>query len=319
MKALLVACWACVAFAASAAQYPDRPVRALVVTGAGGGSDLTMRIIADRMSRDLKQPFVVENRAGAAGAIATDIVAKATPDGYTILCGTSTTMVMLPLITPNLPYDPLRDLAPIGSVSRGNVVVVARATLPVQSLADLVKYAKANPDKRLTYATAGIGTTQHLAAELLSEQAGIEMLHIPYKGTALAQTDLVSGRIDLIFDNVAPSLNNINQGKARALAVLSADRVRELKDTPTTTEAGYPKVQINTWVGLFAPRGTPKTVIQLLSAELKRVLSSPDVIEALVRNGNDVVYSTPEELGTYVKTQTELIRKLAKTRNIKFE
>ena len=298
--------------------YPTQPIRVMVVTAAGGGSDITMRVVADKASQGLKQSIIVENRPGASGAIGAEMVAKAAPDGYTLLCGTSTTVVMLPVVNPKLPYDPVRDYAAIGQMTRGNILIVVRDTLPAASVAEFVRHAKANPGK-LSYGTAGVGTTQHLAAELFSQEAGIDMIHVPYKGTALAASDLMTGRIDLMFDNVAPAMTSIKQGKARAIAVASANRVAGLPDTPTTREAGYPQLEVQTWVGLFAPRGTPKPIVDRLSGELKRVMSLPEVVDKLVAAGNDLAYSTPEQFAAYTKAEIEKWRGVVNSRNLKFE
>jgi tripartite-type tricarboxylate transporter receptor subunit TctC len=314
---------ALVAPAASFAQgaggsYPAQAVRIIVLTPPGGGSDVLTRVIAERMSDGFKQPVVIDNRPGASGAIAAEAAARAAPDGYTLFAGTSSTLVTLPLVNPKLPYDANRDYAPIGLFARADNVIVARANAPFDSLASLVAYARANPG-RVSYGTAGMGTTQHLAAELLQDAAKIELLHVPYKGTALAQADLVSGRIDLMFDNVPPAATNIRAGKARALAVASPKRLAEFPATPTTAEAGFPAVEVYGWVGLFAPRATPRPVVERLSAELKRVLAIPEVGQRLVQLGNDVIFTTPDETSAYIRTETDKWRKLIRERKLTFD
>ena len=289
-----------------------------MVIAAGAGSDLTIRMVADKMSPELKRNMVIENRPGASGAIAADIVAKAAPDGYTLLVGTSSTMIMLPAVNPRLSYDPVRDFTAIGQMTQGNVLIVVRSSLPVYSLADLIKHAKANPGK-LSYGTAGVGTTTHLAAEWLSLETGIEMLHVPYKSMPAASSDLVTDRVDMVFDNVAPALISIKTVKARPIVIASKNRAAALSDTPTTMESGYPWLEIGTWSGLFAPKGTPKPIVDQLNGELKRILAMPEIIEGLRKIGNEINYNTPEQLSAYTKDEIDKWRRVVKSRNLKFD
>lgn len=301
---------------AAAQAYPTRPIRLLIPVASGGSSDVLMRIVFDRMN--LSQPVVVDNRPGAAGALAAEATMKAAPDGYTLMAGTSSNLALLPLVSRNITYDPVRDFAPVAHMVRADIVIVVRENLPVKNLQELIAYAKANPGK-LTYGTGGIGSAHHLAAELFSQVAGVSMVHVPYKGSTAAEADLVGGRIDVMFNNVLPALSSIQARKTRAISVASTRRAAELPETQTAAEAGYPELEVYGWVGVFAPRGTPRYVVDKLSADIKRVLAMPDVAERLNKMGLAVAYLGPEDTAIYLQKEMESWRSLINRRSLKFE
>lgn len=318
MKALILAIAVTLAAGPCLAQtYPTRPINVTVVTQAGAGSDLTMRSIGELLSRELQQSIVVDNRPGAGGALAAEYIARAAPDGYNLLAGTSSVMVMLPLTNSAIKYDPLRDFTPIGKVTKGHVVLVTASDQPFNSLGDVVKHAKANPGK-MSYGSAGVGTTHHLVAELFSQEAGIDLVHAPYKGAPQATTDLLGGRLNLVVNNIGPALPQIRAGRVRALAVSSPQRVPELPDVPTMRELGYPRVEANTWVGLFGPRNLPPAVVQRLSAGLRKVMADQELVRKLAAAGNDIEVTGPEELTAHTKAEIELWRGVIKTRKLTF-
>lgn len=297
--------------------YPSQPIRLIITVAPGGATDLLARIVGEKMSEGLKQPFIYDNRPGASGAIAAEAAARAPADGYNILVGSSSTLVLLPVVNPKLAYDPLRDFAPVGMMIRGDNAIVARASLNIKTLKELIAYAKKNPS-RLFYGSVGIGTANHLAAELMSEVAGIDMTHVPYKSAAAVEADMIADRIDINFSNIPPALNNLRQGRTVALAVTSSKRSPALPDVPTATEAGYP-LEIYGWGGLFAPAGTPRAAIDRIAGELKRVLAMPDVGERLSKIGLDLYYLGPDETSAFLKSELNTWRNVVSKRKIKFD
>jgi tripartite-type tricarboxylate transporter receptor subunit TctC len=270
------------------------------------------------MALSFKQPVVVDNRAGASGAIAADAVAKAEPDGYTLLACTSSTQVMLPLVNKKLTFDPQKDLIPAGVISKAENTLVVPASSPFKTVVDLIAYAKANPGK-LTYGTAGVGPTHHLAAELLQSQGGFEAVHVPYKGTPLAESDLVAGRLDFMLNNTAPALPNIKGGKTRALMVTGATRSPELPSTPTSKEAGLADFEVYGFTGLCAPARTPRAVVERISAELSKAVAQPDVRQKLLQLGFDGKPMSPEKQGAYIRTESERWTQVIQRKGLKFE
>lgn len=297
--------------------YPTQPIRMIITVAPGGATDLLGRIVGEKMSESLRQPIVYDNKPGASGAIAAEAAARSPADGYTLLVGSSSTMVLLPVTNPKLSYDSQKDFVPIGMMIRGDNIIVVRSTLGLKTLKELVSYAKANP-RKLSYGTVGVGTGNHLAAELLSEVAGIEMLHVPYKSGPAIETDLVADRIDLVFNNIPPAINNIRQGKTFAIAVAGSKRNSLLPEVPTTREAGYP-FEIYGWGGLFAPRGIPKSAQDRLALELRRAMALPDVAERLTKIGLDPYYLGSDETASFLKTELESWRSLVAKRNMKFD
>ena len=283
---------------ASLAQaFPSKPLRMVVGFPPGGGNDIVARIVAGRMQESLGQPVVVENRPGNAGVIGAEAVAKAAPDGHTLYLG-STGNSIAPAIQARLPYDPLTSFAPIGLVGIAPSVIVANAALPAQSIAELVAYAKARPGK-VTYASSGNGTTLHLGGELLKSMAGIDLVHIPYKGNAQAIADVVGGQVDLIISALPPALPLAKAGKVKILAATTRERIRSMPELATVAEQGLPGYEIFTWYGVFATGGTPEAVVERLGAELRNVVADPKVRDQLDKQGVDAASSTPAEFRAF--------------------
>ena len=259
---------------AADAPYPTRAINLVVPFTPGGSVDVSGRLIADRLARSLGQPVVVDNRGGAGGAIGSTFVAKAAPDGYTLIVTSQSTHVVNPAMNPKLPYDAVKDFAPITLISRLANVLVINAGLPIRTFDELVKYARANPTA-LNYASAGTGSVSHLSMELLKSQAKFPMTHIPYRGAGVALNDLLSGQIQLTWNNLSSNLSNILNGKLRALAVAAPARVPQLPDVPTFAELKLPDLNLTSWNGLAAPAGTPDAIVQKLYAATRKIVTDP--------------------------------------------
>ena len=310
--AVLVVVFTCAGGAALAQPYPSRPIHIVAPFPAGGGYDFLSRLIGQEMSRSFGQPVVVENKSGANGNIGTDAVAKSPPDGYTLLMGGNSPLALNVALYPKLPYDPQKDFAPIARVATQPNLLAVHPKVPVKSVAELIQHAKANPGK-LTYGTAGNGSPQHLAAEQLKRMAGIDMVHVPYKGAAPNAAALLAGEVSLAFNIILLPLPHVQAGRLTGLAVASAKRSPLAPDLPTMTELGYP-IDIDTWYGLLAPAGTPREVIAKLNAETVRILNLPELRERTRAQGIELAGSTPEEfgsfLGGYIATWTKAIREM---------
>jgi tripartite-type tricarboxylate transporter receptor subunit TctC len=268
---------------AFAADYPDRPIRVVVPFPAGGGTDIVARVIGPHLSAELRQPIVFDNKAGAATVIGTEAVASATPDGYTLLF-TSSAFTANASLMKKLPYDPLRSFTPIGSAALHPFVLVAHPSVPANNLKELIAYAKKNPG-RLSYASVGAGSSQHLGMELLKRMAGISIVHIPYKGSAPAVTDLLGGQVHLMFNGISPTLQHIRSGKLKVFGTDSDRRVPLLPDVPTISEAGVRGYKITTWSGLLAPAAIPADVRARLTAAWAKVMALPEVQKDLAERG----------------------------------
>ncbi len=282
--------------------YPARPISLVVPFPAGGPTDIVARIVGGRMGELLGQPFVIDNRGGAGGSIGSDIVAKAPPDGYTILIGTLATHALNTLVLPSVPYDPVRDFEPIGELLVNPNVLLINPSLGVTSVQELIRLLKANPGK-YGYASSGNGTPLHLAGELFKLRTGVDMPHVPYRGAAPALNDLMSGQIMIMFETPTSSVGFIRAGTIRALAVNSLQRCSALPDVPTMAEAGVPDYVTYTWNGLFAPAKTSRAIIERLNAASNRALDDPAVRAKLTELGTDVMGSSPEALGQLVKAE----------------
>ena len=307
-----------VAIVEAADTYPSRPIRLVLPFPPGGATDLLGRLIGQKMAENLGQPFVPENRPGAAGNIGTEYASKQKPDGYTIVLGTMQAFVTSPHIYKNLKYDPIKDLVPITSVAEIPNVLVVRPTLPIKSLRELVDYARANPGK-VNFGSGGIGGSGHLAGELLNNLAKIKLVHVPYKGANQAMTGVMGNEIDMVVIGSTASVPQIKAGKVRALAVLQSTRVPSLPDVPTAKEAGVDHYHITNWYGLFAPTGTPREIINKLNAEWGKVVAMPDVIAALGKTGTEPLSSTPEKFAEYIKMEYELWGKILKEAKISID
>jgi tripartite-type tricarboxylate transporter receptor subunit TctC len=281
--------------ATQADDYPSRPVKIIVPTVAAGTVDLVTRVMANDLGAVLGKQFFIENRSGAGNTLGSRDAAHSDPDGYTLLMSSATGQVLSPLIYKDAGYDPLKSFVPIGAYAEGSVILVVNPATPFHSVADLVAYAKANPNK-LSYGSAGSGSVPHLVAELFKSAAGIAMVHVPYRGGALSIQDVIAGNLQLTFEASSPLLPHIAGGQLRALAVLSAKRIAELPDVPSIGEAGYPTVLAASWTGLFAPAGTDAAIVQKLNAAINASLRTDATRQTLARLGNVPKGGTPQDL-----------------------
>ena len=282
MLALAIAAW--LAPAASFAQdFPSRAITIIVPQPPGGGTDIISRIVAQQLSEQLGKPVVIENKAGAGTLVGTDAAAKATPDGYTLLAGLTANMAVNPSLFKTLPYDPIRDFTPVGMMAEFPFVLVVSKDFPAKSVKDLIAMAKAKPGT-INFASAGNGSGQHLSAELFKLMASVDMTHVPYRGAAPAYSDVISGRTPVFFDNLASALGHIKGGTVRALGVTGNKRAPLLPDVPTIAEAGVPGYQNYVWFGLWAPKNTPKPVVDRLYAEIRKAVATPSVKERITKD-----------------------------------
>jgi tripartite-type tricarboxylate transporter receptor subunit TctC len=301
--ALVAFCAWALAHPASAQTYPSRPVTIVAPYAAGGGADLIARLMAQKLSERLGQSFVVENRLGAGGVIAANSVAHATPDGYTLFMGASTQLAIQVTLHKTLPYDPATDFVPIALVASVPFVLIVNPSLPVHSVAELIALAKQKPGQ-LTFGSSGVGGPPHLFTELLKTMTGIEMTHIPYKGTAQAMTDVVAGHVPIIFSDLAPAIPLLKDGRLRALGISSAVRFAGMPEIPPLAEAGVPGFDAVSWLALVAPAATPPDVVDKLHAAVKAVMAEPAVQQRFVDLGNIPLASPPpDELRRYVTSE----------------
>ena len=315
--AILAFAAACAAGGASAQQFPAKPIRLIVPFAPGGATDYMGRVIGQKMSESLGQPVVVENKAGANAILGTDLVAKAAPDGHVlVLCafGHATN----PYLVAKLPYDTVKDLAPVTLLVTGPLLLVAHPSVPVNNVKELIAYLKANPNK-LNYASGGIGSSQHFAAELMMNMTGTKMTHIAYKGTAPAYVDLLSGATSLMFDNMVTALPQVKAGKLKAIAVSTAQRMSQAPEVPTVAEAGLPGFETGIWHGFLTSGGTPKPVIERLHKEIVRALNTADVREGFLQRGLIPVGNTPEQFEAFIGNEMAKWSKIIKEAGIKAE
>ncbi|WP_398498308.1 Bug family tripartite tricarboxylate transporter substrate binding protein [Variovorax sp.] len=312
-----LAAWALLGPLPAAAQehWPAKPVTLLVGFAPGGGTDLIARQVAPRLSELLKQPVIVENRAGASGTIATAAAARARPDGYTLLLGHVSSNAMVPAIMPKLPYAAARDFTAITLIGSVPQVVTVPASLPPKTLQEFIAFAKTKPGG-VNYASSGAGTQQHFAAELFQQATRTTMTHVPYKGSGAALADLIAGQVDVNFDTVPTVLQQVKAGKLRALAVTSRQRAASLPEVPTVIEAGVPDYEIGAWYMLMGPAGLPKPVVDALADAMNRTLQSPEVRDKLAALGTDVAGGTPAQAQDYLKAEIARWSKLAADKHI---
>jgi tripartite-type tricarboxylate transporter receptor subunit TctC len=303
------------ALAASAQQYPNRPVRVVVFVPAGGAADLLARIMGQKLGEVLGTTVVVDNRAGMGGVIGTNVVAKAAPDGYTLLQGGITTHGIGPHIYTNLPYDPLKDFAPVILSATLPVFVIANAQVPVKSVSELIALAKAKPD--MSFASPGTGSAPHMVGELFKVVTGIPSQHVPYKGSGTGAPALAAGEVPFMFDGIAGHLPFIKLGRVKALAVTSPARLAAFPDIPTMKELGYPRVDGTVWYGLMAPAGTPKPIIAKLNTESNRVLAMQDLKDRLTNAGVDAAGGTPEDFGKFIRAEYDKWGPVVKAAGVK--
>jgi len=300
-RAWFVLLAAAIAFPGAAQNYPSRPVRLIVGFAPGGGVDINARMLAPKLSEYLGQQVVVENVPGAGTNIANERVAKAAPDGHTLLINTAAVAINMSLYR-NLPFDTLRDFAPVSVFSESPNVLVVNAKLPVTSVKDLVALVRSSPGK-LNYSSAGVGTTQHLAAELFKLRTGTFIVHIPYKGTAPSMTALIAGEVDLSFANIPSIQGHLKSGRLRALAATAARRDPQLPEVPTMKEAGVEGVEVVVWYGVLAPAGTPRDIVQTLASGIVRATRDPEVRRRMLEQGAEPVGSTPEEFAKLLREE----------------
>ena len=301
---------------ASAADYPSKPIRWISPWPPGGANDVFSRDIGRKLSDAFGQPVIVDNRPGAAGTIGSDVAAKAPADGYTVVMGSSPTHAIAPSLYPQLPYDPVRDFTAVTLVGTVPNVLVVHPSLAAKNVKELIALAKASPG-RLNFASAGNGTSQHLSGELFKTLAGVDMVHVPYKGTAPAMVDLIAGQVQLAFDNVTTIVPYIQAGKLRALAVTPAKRSAILPDVPTVAEAGVPGYEASVWFGVFAPAGTPQPVIARLHAEILKALNTADLRARMVAMGTDISGMGPAEFQAFVRKEVPKWAEVVRKANVK--
>jgi tripartite-type tricarboxylate transporter receptor subunit TctC len=284
--------------------YPNRPIKMVVTVPPGGAADFIARLLAAKLSASMGQPVVVENKGGASGALASDFVARAAPDGYTLLQNSITTHGIGPFLVAKLPYDPVTSFAPITMLASLPLIMTVNAELPAKNLADLVALAKQRPGK-LAFASSGSGGAPHMAGELFKIAAGVDLIHVPYRGSGPAVTDLAGGQVQIMFDGAPSLLPQITAGKIRALAAASPQRNPLLPDVPTFAESGYPSVNVALWYGLMAPAGMPPDIIARLNREVNQALKSPDVMEKFAAQGAEPLGGTPAEAASYIRREMD--------------
>lgn len=319
IAAVACGCLLAVSGAAPAAEnYPTRPIRIVVAYTPAGTTDILARLLGQKMSETWGQPVIVDNRPGANGNIGTDIAARATPDGYTLLMATAATHSINNTLYPKLAWDAVRDFAPISLVALVPNILVVNNALPVKSVKELIAYAKANPGK-LTHGSPGIGSTAHLSMELFKSLTGTQMIHVPYKGSAPVLSDLMAGQISLTMDNIPVYLPYAKAGKIRALAVGSRSRTPAAPELPTAEEAGVPGLVAVSWFGLAAPARTPQPIVDKLAKETARILKLPDVQKRISDLGAEPVGSTPQEFAAFIQSEIRKWRKVIQDAGVRVE
>ena len=309
------------AFVAPAAQaqgagnYPSKALRMVVPFPPGGGNDILARTLGQRLSEVTSQQVVIDNRGGAGGALGATIAATANPDGYTLFLGSVGNLAQTPALKADLPYNPVRDFAPAALVATSSFMLAANPSVPAKTVQELITLAKASPGK-LTYASAGAGSSLHMAGELFKFATGTDLLHVPYKGTGPAMTDLVSGRVQLVFSTMPPVLPQVKQGKLRAIAVTTLKRAAAAPDVPTVAESGVKGFNVSNWQGVLAPAKTPAALVKKLNADILASLKLPGMTEALAVQGLEPAGGTPEEFGALIKTEIAKYTQVVKAAKI---
>jgi tripartite-type tricarboxylate transporter receptor subunit TctC len=305
----------CLSCAAQAQQYPVKSIRLIVPLAPGGGNDTIARLIGQKITPALGQQVVVDNRAGAGGVIATEMVAKAPADGYTLLLANVAVMTIVPNAQKKLPYDALKDFAPVSLIASAPQLVVVHPSLPVNSIKQLVALAKAKPGA-INYASNGIGSSTHLATEMFAMQTGVKMVHVPYKGLSLAMTDLMSGQVPLMFSSAVAMLPHVKNNKLRAIAMTGAKRSPVLAEVPTVAEAGVPGYESGSWYGIVAPANTPRAIVERLNREIVAVVKSKEIQERLHNEAVTPLGNSPEEFSAHIKTEFERMARVIREAKI---
>jgi tripartite-type tricarboxylate transporter receptor subunit TctC len=304
--------------AAQAQGYPNKPVRVIVPYPAGGTTDIIARVAAQQLSERLRQPFVVENKAGANGAIGSVEVARAPADGYTLLMGTASTHGINSAVYKSLPYDAVKDFAPVTIVASTPNIIAVHPSVPAKNLQELLALAKAQPGK-LNYGSTSLGGSPHMSAELLKMMAGVDMVHVPYKGAAPMLTDLMGGQVQIGFDNLPSTINFVRSGKVRAIAVTTPQRWPGAPDIPTVAESGLPGYEVSGWFGLLAPAGTPAAVLATIQQALAEAVKQPDVNKQMLELGAQPVANTPDAFAKLVQADVAKWRDVVKTTGVKLD
>jgi tripartite-type tricarboxylate transporter receptor subunit TctC len=296
--------------------YPTKPLRMVITFPAGGPTDVVVRLITQRLTDEWGHPVIIDNRGGAGGIVGTEIVARAAPDGYTLLVGTAGGMTINPALHPRLSYDPFRDFAPVGMLVRNPQILVAHPSVAAKNLKELVALAKEKPGQ-LNFASAGSGTATHLGLELLKLTTGMQVVHVPYKGGAPAVADLIGGQVQLLWVSIPSVLPHIKAGRLRALAVSTAKRSASAPEVPTVAESGYPGFEYSNWNALFAPAKTQQAQIRKINSSVMKALKEPDIAQRLSTQGAEPAPGTPEELARYMRVDHERWKKVIATAGIK--
>lgn len=317
-RLLVLACGALFALSICAQDYPRRPVRLIVPFPPGGGNDIVARAVAHQLSASLGQPFVVDNRSGAGGAIGAELAARAPADGHTLFLGGVGSHVVNPNLHAKLSYDPVRDFAPVTLIASAPSVLVVHPSVHAATVAEFTALAKANPGK-LNYASNGNGSSAQLAALLYESMAGVRMVHVPYKGVSPALVDLLSGEVQLMFGTIVAILPHIKAARLRALAVTGKNRSASLPDVPTLAESGLPGYEAGSWYGILAPAGTPAAIVATLNAEINKAMRQPEVRERLAAEGAEVIGGTPEDFASHIRAELARMGKLMREAGIRME
>jgi tripartite-type tricarboxylate transporter receptor subunit TctC len=318
VKRILISLLCAFAVQAFAQPYPSKPVRVIIPYPPGGGNDLLGRLFAAKLSERMGQSFIVENRPGAGTMIGTEAAAKSPPDGYTILLSSIATHALSPNLYSRVPYDAIKDFAPITLLGIAPTVLVINKDLAVKDLGELIAAAKAKPGE-LTYASGGNGTPPHINGEVFKSVAGVNLLHIPYKGGGPALADLAAGRVHVMLDTAASAMSHVRAGRLRALAISAPKRSPEYPDLPTFAEAGLQQYETNAWYSMHAPAGTPPEIVRRLNAELVAILKEPDILARFKQLSTDPVGNSPEEFGAFVKAELEKYARIIKAANIRLD
>jgi tripartite-type tricarboxylate transporter receptor subunit TctC len=313
-----MALWAFAIESASSAPYPDHPIRIVVPAAAGSVPDVFVRRLSEHMSRTLEQPIIVDNRAGANGFIGAEAVARAKPDGYTVIYGAVNVLSINPALYSQMPYDPGRDFAPVSLIARGYPILIVNPSLPVKTLSEFIDYARDRPGK-LTYGSPGVGSLQHIASELLEQLANVDLIHVPYKNQPQVMTDLIGGQLDAAVEYPSVAVPQIKAGKVRALVIVGPKRKPAIPEVPTAAEVGLPGFQAAGWAGFLVPAGTPREVIDKLNKAIIAALAQPQFLEWIAGNGTEALPSTPEEFASYIKAETAKWSKVVKDAKVKAE
>ena len=318
IRGLLFLVFCVFSFNCGAQAFPAKPIRFIVPYPPGGSADILARGIGQKASEGLGQTLVVENRPGAGTAIGAEALAKSAPDGYAVMLGTVSSHAINPALNPKLPFDPVKDFTPVSLVASIPFAMIVHPSVPAKNVRELIALAKSKPGA-LNYSSAGNGTSNHLAGELLKSMAGIDIVHIPYKGSAPALTDLMAGQVALMFDLVLTAAPHVKSGAVRGLAVTGTKRSSVLPDLPTVAESGIPGYEVSAWFGIFAPAGVPQPVAQRLNAEFVRALQQPDLRQRLASQGAEPLTSTPAEFAAYLRSEIDKWGKVVKASGMKVD